>query len=73
VIFLLDNTAANRLALYALQSDFAHALCRENGVEQPDLSTAYFFDGAKINMSSSAILRAISFCNSLHASWHSVL
>jgi predicted DCC family thiol-disulfide oxidoreductase YuxK len=63
VIFLLDNTTADRLAFCALQSDYAHALCREHGVEQPDLSTAYFFDGAKIHMSSSAVLRAISLCD----------
>jgi predicted DCC family thiol-disulfide oxidoreductase YuxK len=63
VIFLLDNTAADRLAFSALQSDYAHALCREHGVEEPDLSTAYFFDGTKIHMRSSAVLRAISLCN----------
>ena len=63
VIFLLDNTAADRLAFCALQSDYAHALCREHGVEHVDLSTAYFFDGAKIHMRSSAVLRAISLCN----------
>ena len=63
VIFLLDHTAADRLAFCALQSDYAQALFREHGVEPPDLSTAYFFDGAKIHMSSSAVLRAISLCN----------
>jgi predicted DCC family thiol-disulfide oxidoreductase YuxK len=63
VIFLLDNTAADRLAFSALQSDYAHALCREHGVEEPDLSMAYFFDGTKIHMRSSAVLRAISLCN----------
>jgi predicted DCC family thiol-disulfide oxidoreductase YuxK len=62
VIFLLDHTAADRLAFCALQSDYSHSLCRDHGVERPDLSTAYFFDGAKIHMSSSAVLRAISLC-----------
>ena len=63
VIFLLDHTAADRPAFCALQSDYAQALCREHGVEPPDLSTAYFFDGAKIHRSSSAVLHAISLCN----------
>jgi predicted DCC family thiol-disulfide oxidoreductase YuxK len=63
VIFLLDHTGADRLAFCALQSDYAQALCREHGVGHSDLSTAYFFDGAKIHMSSSAVLRAISLCN----------
>jgi predicted DCC family thiol-disulfide oxidoreductase YuxK len=63
VKFLFDNTAADRLAFCALQSDYAHALCTKHGVEQVDLSTAYFFDGARIHMSSSAVLRAISLCN----------
>jgi predicted DCC family thiol-disulfide oxidoreductase YuxK len=63
VIFLLDNTAADRLAFCALQTDYPYALCREHGVEHVDLSTAYFFDGAKIHMRSSAVLRAISLCN----------
>ena len=63
VIFLLHNTAADRLAFCALQSDYAHALCRKHGVEQPDLSTAYFFDGSRFHMNSSAVLRAISLCS----------
>jgi predicted DCC family thiol-disulfide oxidoreductase YuxK len=60
VIFLLDHTAADRLAFCALQSDYAKALCRDHGLEQPDLSTAYFFDGTKIYTRSSAVLHAIS-------------
>lgn len=63
VIFLIDNSAAHRLSFCALQADFAHALCREHGVEEVDLSTAYFFDGAKVHMRSSAVLRAMSLCN----------
>ena len=63
VMFLLDNTTADRLSFCALQSDYAHTLCREHGVEKVDLSTAYFFDGAKIHMCSSAVLRAISLCH----------
>jgi predicted DCC family thiol-disulfide oxidoreductase YuxK len=63
VIFLLDNTVADRLGFCALQSDHARALCRKHGVEQPDLSTAYFFDGSRFYMNSSAVLRAISLCS----------
>ena len=63
VSFLLDNTEAHQLAFCALQSDFAHALCKEHGVDRVDFSTAYFFDGTKIHMASSAVLRAISLSN----------
>jgi predicted DCC family thiol-disulfide oxidoreductase YuxK len=65
VIFLLDNTTAdgwlfapcNPIMLMRSAGEHGH------GVEQPDLSTAYFFDGAMIHMRSSAVLRAISLGN----------
>lgn len=63
VLFLLDNTEAHRLAFCALQSACAHKLSWEHGVDQVDFSTAYFFDGTKIHMGSSAVLRAISLSN----------
>jgi predicted DCC family thiol-disulfide oxidoreductase YuxK len=63
VMFLLDNSAANRLSFCPLQADFSQELCREHGIEEVDLSTAYFFDGTKIHMRSSAVLRAITLCN----------
>jgi predicted DCC family thiol-disulfide oxidoreductase YuxK len=63
VLFLLENTEAHRLVFCALQSDYARTLCREHGVGEPDFSTAYFFDGSKIHMRSSAVLRAIALSN----------
>jgi predicted DCC family thiol-disulfide oxidoreductase YuxK len=63
VMFLLDNSAANRLSFCPLQADFSRELCREHGIEEVDLSTAYFFDGTKMHMRSSAVLRAITLCN----------
>jgi len=47
VLLLLDNMEARRLAFCPLQSDFAHALRRDHGVDQVDFSTAYFFDGTR--------------------------
>lgn len=62
VDFLLRNSPADCLHFAPLQSGFAHRILSMHGVAQPNLTTAYFFDGTRVHEKSGAVLGALKLC-----------
>lgn len=62
VMFLMDRTASNKLYFSSLQSTFSETLLAENGIENPVISTAYFYDGTAVFKESDAIMKSLLLC-----------
>ena len=63
VQFFLNRTEASVLHFCALQSDYAKNLLAQHGIQDPELSTAYFYNGNGVLEKSDAIIGALRLCS----------
>ncbi|WP_343605115.1 DCC1-like thiol-disulfide oxidoreductase family protein [Fluviicola sp.] len=61
VQFVLDHEKNHEVHFCALQSDFAKAFFRQQGIEEMDLSTFYFWDTNQLNNRSTAALKVMNY------------
>jgi predicted DCC family thiol-disulfide oxidoreductase YuxK len=61
VQFVLQNDASKSIHFAALQSTFAQRFFKNRGIDQPDLSTLYFYHNGKFSSRSTGVLYLVSF------------
>jgi predicted DCC family thiol-disulfide oxidoreductase YuxK len=64
ISFFVNHSESHRLHFAPLQSENAKAILAENGIVDPDIKAAYFYDQGVVVSKSSAILGGLSCCRS---------
>lgn len=60
VQFVLNHEKNEVIQFCALQNDFAKNFFKQQGIEEMDLSTFYFWDGQQLNKRSTAALKVLN-------------
>lgn len=61
VNFILKNDKSKEIYFAPIQSDFTQDFFKENGFENPDLSTFYFYNDYKIYSKSEGAMRLVKY------------